>query len=310
MAKQLIRRRQIAAKAEVTEGTAVALAAADADLLVYEPTVDLDIPMFKRDPSRSTLSNLEDISGMRSAKMTFKLELKGSGVKDTPPSWGKLLLACGFAETINAGTNVEYDPASTAIDTLTMALFADGVITKIRGARGTVKLTHKVGEPVMMEFEFTGVLDSVTDGVMLTGVTYEATIPQKFQDASLTIGSYAAILSALELDMANAIALREDANSVDGILSALITSREPKGSFDPEMDLIANEDFIGKWTGNTTSTFTETIGSVAGNKLVITAPKLQYMEVSDGDRNGIALAQTNFGLKMSSGDDEIKISHE
>ncbi len=302
----LTRRRQVAAKIESNEGGAETLAAAQAKLLVYEPKFEIDPAEFKRDPSKASLSNAASTFGIKIARLTFKVELKGSGTNTTAPSWGVLLRACGFGESIGA-SSVTYTPASTSIASLTMALYADGVIKKMQGARGTVKMVHKTGEPIMLEFEFLGVLTSVYDGALLESVEYEDTIPPKFMNASLLLHTYAAILSALEFDIGNTLAIREDSNSSGGMISAVITKREPKGSCDPEMVTIGTHDFFGIWDAETLAAFTETIGSVAGNKFVITAPKVQYAKIDDGDRDGIATAGLTFNLVRSSGDDEFSI---
>jgi len=304
----MIRRRcQVAALIETTEGEAIALAAADVVCNTYEAGYDPDIKYFRRDPSRATLSPKAGRIGQRASKISFKVDLHGSGAKGTAPSYGKLLKACGFTETVAASTSVTYTPASASIPCLTMALYLDGICKKIRGARGTVKFTHKVGEPVMMEFEFTGVLDSIATVAMLTSVSEATTIPPAFLNASLTLDNYATVISALTIDIANEIALRDDANGADGYKSAVITKRDPKGSIDPEMVPIATYDFLTKLKADTKMAFTETLGSVDGNKFVITAPEVQYTGMKDADRNGIDVASMELAFNGNSGDDEISI---
>ncbi|MBI4972897.1 MAG: hypothetical protein HZC16_03665 [Candidatus Omnitrophica bacterium] len=92
----LTRKRQLAAKIEVSEGVAEAPAAADARLLVYNPKVSFDIAMFERNPARQSFSNIGKLPGKRPAGLSFRLELRGSGLAVTAPEWVKLLQACGF----------------------------------------------------------------------------------------------------------------------------------------------------------------------------------------------------------------------
>jgi len=306
----LIRRKQIAAAIEDNEGVAQALAAAQAKFLAYDPKMSFDIPPFKRNPVRATLSRMQSVMGVQPAKITFGLELRGSGSIGVAPAWGILLRACGFGETANPPNDVTYVPASSSIPSLTIACYHDGVIKKMVGCRGTVKFVHKVGEPVMMEFEFTGVYHSWTDGALLSGIVHETTVPPKFQNASLLMHGYATILSALEFDMVNTVSLRDDANSSGGLLSAVIVERSPVGTFDPEAVLIATHDFMGRLIVGTLAAFTETIGSVAGNKFVITAPKVQYVKVDPSERDGIATNDIAFEMSLNSGDDEFSIVQE
>lgn len=92
----LTRKRQLAAKIETIEGTAETLAAADARLLVYNPKVSFDIAMFERNPARQSFSNIAKLPGKRPAGLSYRFELRGSGVAGTVPEWAKILQACGF----------------------------------------------------------------------------------------------------------------------------------------------------------------------------------------------------------------------
>ncbi|KKN46987.1 hypothetical protein LCGC14_0667270 [marine sediment metagenome] len=303
----LTRRKQIAAAVEGTEGSPETLTAAEAKFLAYDPKVTFDVPAFKRNPVRATLSRMASVMGVQPAKITFGLELRGSGTAGTAPAWTIFLRACGFGETPDPGNIVTWVPASSSIPSLTIACYHDGVIKTMVGCRGTVKFVHKVGEPVMMEFEFTGVYYSWADGALLSGISFESTVPPKFQNASLLMHSYAAIISALEFDMANTVSLRDDSNSSGGLLSAVIVERNPVGTFDPEAVLNATHDFMAKLIAGTLAAFTETIGSEAGNYFVITAPKVQYIKIDEGDRNGIATDDIGFELSLNTGDDEFSI---
>ncbi len=302
----LTQRRQIAAKIETVEGTAETLAAVDADLLVFDPKTDPDIAQYKRDPTRSSLSQLPSLSGKRSGKVNFKVELKGSGAAGTAPSFGKLLKACGFSETIVAGISVTYKPASTSISSLTLGTYEDSIIKKLWGARGNVKLSAKVGESAFLEFSFEAADFSVTDGAMLSP-TYENTLPQAFLSAALSLGGYAAIAGNINIDMANKLTLRESMNSSSGYFSTQIVNREPKGSLDPEMVTVATHDFFGKWRSGATAALSLAVGAIAGNICTISAPKIRYTKLSDSDKSGIAGLGMDFDLAMDNGDDELSL---
>ncbi|WP_444932401.1 hypothetical protein ACJJIF_22000 (plasmid) [Microbulbifer sp. SSSA002] len=70
-------------------------------------------------------------------EVTFNAELKGSGAAGTPPEIAPLLRACGLAETITAGTSVEYNLASEGHESITLYLYEDGSLYKLTGVRGT-----------------------------------------------------------------------------------------------------------------------------------------------------------------------------
>jgi len=298
---------QLAAKVEATEGTAETLTGAEA-LLVMNPSFKPSIEMGPRDNYSSSLSRWASVPGKRSGVIEFDVELKGSGTAGTAPALGKLLKACGFGETVSASTSVTYKPASSTISSMTLALYWNGVIEKIWGARGDVSLKLEDGKPGMLHFTFTGADFSVTDGAMLTsGVTYESTVPPAFLNAAFQVDSYAALVGALEFRMGNKVALRPDANSSSGHKSAVITAREPVLSMDPEFVTVATYDFFGKLRSGNLGALTAAVGATAGNICTITAPKVQYTNAAPGDKDGILSLGVDCLLTRNAGDDELSI---
>lgn len=301
-------RTQLAAKTEQTEGVAETLAGAQA-ILVANPKFTPNIAMGERPNVSSSLSPWAQIPGARSAKMEFDVELKGSGTAGTAPALGTLLKGCGFGETVVAVTSVTYAPASSSISSLTMALYVDGVIKKIWGARGNVSVKLEDGAPAWLHFEFTGADFSVTDGAMLSsGVSYESTKPPAFLSASLTVDSYAALIGTMDINMNNNIALRKDVNSSSGHKSAVITSRKPSMTMDPEAVLVATYDFYGKLRSGNEGALTLALSGGSGNICTITAPKVQHTGLSDDNKEGIKNYGITCQLNRSSGDDEISIA--
>ncbi len=300
---------QLAAKVETTEGTKETLAAADA-VLVSNIKFSPDIEMAARDCLRGTLSRDPSISGKQKATISFDVEMKGSGTAGTAPDYGKLLKGCGYSETIVASTSVTYKPATNSLsNSFTLAIYMDGVIVRIWGARGNVKGSMNSGKPGILSFEFQGAVFEVVDGALLTGTSYPTTIPPAFLNASLLLDAYAAICSKVDFDTANVLGLRESINSPSGFLSCLITGRNPKGSLDPEIPLVASYDFFGKWkTPATLGSLSLAASGSAGNIVTVSFPKVRYAKIASEDRNGIRSLGLDFEACLSTGDDEISIA--
>lgn len=297
----------LAVKVEVTEGTAAAPAAGDA-ILVYNPVFTPSIERHERYPVRGDLSPMNRISGKRSATLSFDVECKGSGAAGTAPEFGILFQGCKMEETVSAGVSVTYTPVSSGDSSYTLALYEDGIKYLLWGARGTFSVDLVNGQPAMFHFTFTGADFSVTDAALLSGMTYDSTAPPAFLSAALSVHAYAAVASKLSLDIANEVTLRESVNAASGHLSAMITKRQPKGSLDPEMVLVATEDFYGDWRAGTEAALTATVGATAGNICTITAPKLAYREISPADRNRIRTLAIGFDLNVDAADDELSIA--
>lgn len=306
------KRCQVAAEIEANEGEAETLLAEDA-FLVFDPTFEPTIEHYLRDPCREVLGQLESLPGLRSAKMSLVHELVGSGEAGTAPFYSDLWKGCGFQETINVGTSVVYQVASLDVPSLTLAKYLAGndnnaLIKKIWGARGNWRLMLENGKPGLVTLEFTGADFSVTDGTLLSGVSYSTVKPPVFQGATFNWDTYEAVISKLEINLNNEVQLRDSVAAASGYVSALITNRNPTASFDPEAVLLASKDFFGAWRGSDGAALSCSLGSVAGNKIEISAPKCQIAELKMGDRKGLRTFEITAGLRMSSGDDELVIT--
>lgn len=166
-----------------------------------------------------------------------------------------------------------------------------------------------VGKPGILSFEFQGAAFEVVDGALLSSVSYTTIIPPPFLNASLLLDAYAAICSKVDFDTANVLALRESINAVSGFLSCLLTGRNPKGSMDPELPLVASYDFYGKWkTPGTLGALQLAAAGSAGNIVTVSFPKVRYAKIADQDRNGIRTLGLDFEATLNTGDDEISIA--
>ena len=303
----LERKSQIAIAEEAEEGTAEDLSAADA-ILHMNPSYSPDTPMNGRPVAGNSMSPYARIPGKRSMTIEFDVELKGSGTAGTAPEFGTALKCCGCSETIVADTSVTYEPASESIPSATVGLYMDGVLVKIWGARGNVSLAVTTGGIAVLHFRFVGADFSVTDVAMLSGVSYDATKPPVFLDASFSIHDYAAKIGSLNIDMNNVLTLREDPSQASGHFSTLITDRGPMMSIDPETVKVAQADFFGDLRAGAEGAVSMSLGASAGNIATITGPKVQYATISPGSRNGLRSLGIDCAMNRSSGDDELSIA--
>jgi len=379
-----IARGQIAAREEETEGTAITLSNTYADIKCENVTFTPDLPFYPRAATSASFSRFAGTSGgPRFAEIAFEVSIAGSGTAGTAPSWGPLLKACGFYESLVASTSATYGPRtanpSTTVDSdsnsgqkvlnvtsttgfykgdlihidptgvgggaetgvvdsvqagtsltlasnlsnthtavqadivtpypgcLTLGWYVDGLLYKIHGARGNVRLMLNSGEPGKFAFTFRGAYNAITDTDLLSSITYESTVPPAIVSGAMTLDSQSLKYKSLEFDMGNALADRVDASATGGAYSCAIAKREPTGTIDPENLAVATYNFLTDMTGNGEGSFTLGIGSASGNTITVTAPAIQYSAVEPGDRDGLSVANLSLRLNMSSGDDEILI---
>jgi len=274
---------------------------------------DLDIRpaggMVERNILRGTLSPARFAMGTKSIEVGFRTEMKGSGTRGALPAWGwegVLFRACGMSETINAGVDVVYTPASGGFSSCTLHVYRDRLFHKITGCRGSVKLIVEVGRPALAEWKFKGLYDAPADASVSAPV-FSAILPPVAAPAGFTIGGFEPVAEKLELDLNNTLAERKSMAAANGVAGFEITGRKPQGSFDPETVVEATHPFWGNWASAAPLALNLSMGSAEGNRFSIEAPALQYRDFSSEDRDGRALYQVPFSLATDNSDDELVI---
>ncbi len=305
----LTRRVQVAAKLESEKGTAETLTATEGTLLAYEPVFNFDPTQFKRNPYRKTISRMNSIPGQQLCELTLQCEIMGPpfASKGTTCIFGTLLQACGFDEDLDGGVDSVYLPLSTGHQTITLAVYEDGVMKKLCGAMGNVRIICKVGEPLMAEFTFQGKYSTHSDTGMLSP-NYPASVPLIFQNATVTVFDDSLLMQNLEINMQNTVVMRDKPQDSTGFDYAMITERNPVMTFDPEAELVATHDFLSKLISTTEAAVSIVITATDNTELTISLPKARYTGAPSGDRDGIRTYSATCELNMNSGDDEVSIT--
>lgn len=316
-----IRNTVILAKVETTSGTdAVPVGATDAVLVSDMTITPLDANNVSRDLVRGYFGGSEQLVATASVKVSFTVELAGSGTAATAPAWGDLLLGCAMAEALLATPNrVEYTPISTALKSLSIYYYDDGVLHKLLYCMGNCKLSAKIGERPTLAFDFVGVDGGVTAVANASPTLTAWKTPPTMAKANvvdITIGSTYATgaitggtvypSTGLDLDFGNQV------NYVPLLSTERvdITNREITGSV--QLDLTAAQEvtFMGTVKANTTQSLAITIGTATGNKMIIHAPAVQLINPSKQDVNGSRMIGYDLRLvptAAGTGNDELRI---
>lgn len=301
MMPKVIKRELILIKIESTQGTdAVPVAATDAILVEDIGWSYAGARMVERNPVKGTLGKFQSVFAGTLMEMTFKAELKGSGVLGTPPESGPALRACALGETIVSIVSVSYSPVSTAHESVTIYYFEDGSLYKILGSMGNVNINLAVGEVGMAEFTFTGHVVGPVD-IALPAATFDAIVPAPVIAGAFSALGFSAVINALSMDLGNEVATPADFNAADGYSNVFIADNDPAGSFDPEAPLLlATKDFHAEWRNGTNGSIeTGTIGPVT-ERYALTMPTSYYREIGPADRDGLRAYDIGFA---AAGDD-------
>lgn len=305
----LTRKRLILIEEESTYGTDASPDGADAVLVRDLSIVPLQSDIVSRDLIRPYLGASEQLLANTRVECTFSVELAGSGTAGTAPRYGKALKACGFSETISAGTSVTYDPVSASFDSVTIHYNLDGVRHKVTGARGTFTVTGDVGEIPTIDFTMTGIYVAPDDSAQ-PSVTYAAqATPLIFKKGNTTglnvMGLTTAKLSNYSLDIGNEIVYRE---LVGGTGEVLLTNRNVTGNLTIEAVALATKDYFATALADTLGIIEFTHGTAAGNIVKVDSARADIADVSYGDLDGIAMLEIPFtAVPSSSGNDEVEL---
>ena len=297
----------------VTLGTAVSIATSNCNFNAYDIEIQGAIEYHERSSIVGSFSNLSGVIGNQSGTLNFKTELFGSGTPGTSPGWATALLpACGMIETTGTWAPSSLPPVVAATtgntQTLTMAVYENGLRKQLVGCMGDVKLAYAVGQPIMLEWSFQGVWQAVTTTAMLTPSALPTRKPIKFATATMSIGGTApACLETFELSLGNELIMRQCAANATGYETALITGRRPVGTWNPESTTpgVAPDDYA-LWLAGTEEILIVAVTD-GTDTVTINAPKAMRMNIQEGERTGIQTDQIEFALNSATGDDEFTI---
>ena len=318
-----IRKTVILAKLETTYGTdPTPTGATDALLISNQTITPLTSQNVDRNTTSGNLGSFEQLVGTAYVECAFDIELAGSGTATTPPAWGKLLKACGFAETV-AAASVDYLPISdisgVASTSLTIYYYLDGELYKILGARGTFSIQAGVGERPVMRFRFMGRNGGLTAVSNASPTLTAWRTPLMINDANtgdVTLGTLTYTTSTGVLSGGTAYTSRGISIDVGNDLSwqpllgnetVEIAARNPTANVSLDLTAAQAVTFMSDVIGNVTTGLGLTHGTAAGNTIVIHAPKVQRINPTIDDMNGNALHAYQMRLLPNSGNDELRI---
>lgn len=280
-----------------------------------------DVPLtlegenYRPNYTRSDFLNMDEVPGPMTGSLNFRVPLKGSGSAGTAPEFSTALLACAMRQSIVAATSVSYypwhlfagatdagPPATTDPgQSYSVNILENGVRWSIKGAFGTFTLSAEVGQPAFLDFTFTGAYVAVVDDALETGMSYNATTAPSFLGASISTNFGAPYtpkgVESFSIDKGNEIAVGRDANESSGVYGARVGKPTTVGTYTPEMDLVANEDFFGNQRAGTAGTFTTgQVGSAAGNYWTVNANRIVLRPISLVNRNNIRALEVPFSV--------------
>lgn len=290
-------------------------AATDA-MLISNATFKIDRDLVPRDLIRGYYGGSEHLTGTRRVEIDFEVELAGSGAAGSAPVWGRLLRACGLAETLFAADRAEYTPVSTGFESNTFRYFLDGVRYISRGVRGTVMFDMNISGRPLLKFRMKGfdtsanaeaipatdfstwqqpqVITDQNTGDLLFGATYAA--------GAFTGGTIYKS-RGLEIDLGNSVNHLEflGGEEID------IGDREITGKTAVVLSAAQEVTWRDEVNANALTSVGFTHGTAAGNRISVFAPSVQRVSPNHQDYQGRLLMQTDLRLLPVTGNDDMRL---
>lgn len=295
----------LAAKIETTIGTAIALSGADGVFNVYNANITPNIQMTDRE-GQGAFSKLTSVLGQQTGTCTFSTDLTMS---TAAPAWATTFLpACGMGLTSTTYGCKSEAPGST-VKTLTMAVYVDGVLRRIRGAVGSFVINCLAGQKISLDFTFQGVYDAFTSGSILTP-TYPSHAAMRWATSTTTIGGTAVAASSLTFDLGNVINPLESQAVDEGIKNFIISDRRPTLTIDPEADTTNSVTRYGNQLAMTTAAIAWNATSGSTGAWAFSIPAGQILQHTPGERSGVETEQLTFlACKSSALNDEFTMAY-
>lgn len=228
------------------------------------------------------------------------------------------------SDTLPVLAAVTGTPVQTRTPSLSIWNNLDGFLRKTAGARGTFSLAGDAGGPLVFSWDFLGSAQAHLAALPIATGALGSTRPPRLFGAFVGLISgnpgqfFRMATKRVELNMANTVGPREDANAAGGSRGTFVTARKPTISVEVEMVGMAWDPltfrnagtsigFAAVIGGDGTGTYA---GRTAGNTLVLAAPACQIKKASPGNSNGVATWQLELEPKkvLDAGDDEIVLA--
>lgn len=272
----------IYAKAETTNGTYVSDATlfTAANIVCQAGTVTggLKPQETKRDPDGGA-DPIASVFGQLPFSMKWQNRLFTSGTAGTVPSWDPLAKACYLTPTIVASTSVTYARDMNQGTTLSVGvewLSEDGTIAyrqAMSGVRGNLGIKGKWGEPLMMDWDFTGAWQNPSTTTPNSSITFtDETVNgiKLLQIQGTPTGLFTYEIDGFEFDVGAKVEMMTDTVASNGLAYAIWKEFQASLKLGYRLIPKATADELNKFAVGTQFANSMQLGSAAGKIFTFT----------------------------------------
>lgn len=237
----------------------------------------------------------------------------GSKVATLANTYGTAL---GTSDTAEIKANWTYAPTSPTDATAratdnpsgTLYAYCDGLLIKLFGCRGALKLSADTTKPGFFEMTGTGIWGGRTDAAKPTNAVIADHGAPIFATVSATnphllVNRRGLPISSFSIDLAQQLESFET-DAPGGISAAYLGGRAGEITLDPLTTLVATRDHLSEFNSPPVNGYVGSImaGSSSGNRWALTMPRLTPYKISN-QRRGIAWAESLTYRMLTAGRD-------
>lgn len=288
---------------EATNGTPVTPTAAANAVAIRAKGLKIksNVSTAARDVITGVMGNDDKLPFSHTADLSFGVELAGSGTAGTAPAWGKIMQMGGFAETIVAGSRVEYTPAASAFKSATIFAEQNGRLERYFYLMAALKLAFAVGEIASLDASAKGLVTSVAAGSIGTKTftpwkrglavgpinTSKVSLGAVTYTAGALAGGTTFDFKSYSLDCGQDVQLLQLAarQTVD------IYDFKPKVELVVDLTPAQHAQFVTDMKAGTTLGLGFTHGTVAGQKIVVHHPRCVIADIEDVEEGPMLISK-------------------
>lgn len=236
-----------------------------------------------RDNFKGYLGNTGTLRATNYQELTFDVELAGSGAAGTAPAYGGLLRACGVAEVISVGVDVQYSPIDSGHEDGTIYYYYDDILHKMTGVRGSVDFVQDLGGLWKMQFKFIGLYNDAEEATPSTTNTslFKTPIVANSQTVSTFSFFGQTMLQMTKLTVTPGI----EVNHFDATNQEEVEISDRNGTMsttirEPDLSTI---NFFKKTKQGDEGSLTVQLGSTTGQIVLFDIPNIQLSGTTRGE---------------------------
>lgn len=285
----------VLAKVESVIGTDAVPTAADDAIQLISGSFQVNNPVNEVRAFSSSLDEGDPDLGVTTVTIQMTAEMKGSGTVDVPPDWAVLLRGSSISETINAATDVIWQPTSVE-EALTIEWYMDGILRKAVGCVGNADFVFAANRRWVANFNYQGRLFSDGDAAV-PAVTVDSTVATQWRNQLAQINGTNRPIQNFTVNMNNQVVTLEDPSTgQNGVFRALTTQRGIRSTLSLLTETRATYNFFQNIDSAVPLTLNFSVGTGTGEVLTFNCSTARVLNEPMGDNQGVRTSDLELAL--------------